>query len=52
MAIPEPGFTVGIEEEYLLVDKATRDLCNDTPETMVLRAVVDMLVEETRPSPA
>lgn len=35
MAIPEPEFTVGIEEEYLLVDKETRDLCNDTPETMV-----------------
>lgn len=35
MAIAEPEFTVGIEEEYLLVDKETRDLCNDTPETMV-----------------
>ena len=31
MAIPEPEFTVGIEEEYLLVDKTTRD----RPETMV-----------------
>ena len=35
MAIPEPEFTVGIEEEYLLVDKTTRDLCNNPPETMV-----------------
>ncbi len=35
MAIPEPAFTVGIEEEYLLVNRETRDLCNDTPETMV-----------------
>ena len=31
----EPEFTVGIEEEYLLVDKSTRDLCNDPPGTMV-----------------
>ena len=35
MAIPEPEFTVGIEEEYLLVNKETRDLCNDSPESMV-----------------
>lgn len=35
MAIPEPEFTLGIEEEYLLVDKSTRDLCNNPPETMV-----------------
>ena len=35
MIIPEPEFTVGIEEEYLLVDKSTRDLCNDPPDTMV-----------------
>lgn len=35
MAIPEPAFTLGIEEEYLLVNKVTRDLCNDAPETMV-----------------
>ncbi len=35
MAIPEPAFSVGIEEEYLLVNKETRDLCNDAPATMV-----------------
>ena len=35
MAIPEPEFTVGIEEEYLLVNRETRDLCNDLPESMV-----------------
>ena len=35
MAIPEPEFTVGIEEEYLLVNRETRDLCNDSPESMV-----------------
>jgi len=27
--IPRPAFTVGIEEEYLLVDRETRDLVND-----------------------
>ncbi len=35
MLISEPEFTVGIEEEYLLVDKSTRDLCNDPPDNMV-----------------
>ncbi|NNF16963.1 MAG: carboxylate-amine ligase [Gammaproteobacteria bacterium] len=29
-----PPFTIGIEEEYLLVDKATRDLATDPPEQM------------------
>jgi carboxylate-amine ligase len=27
----EPSFTIGVEEEYLLVDKATRDLVPDPP---------------------
>lgn len=31
----EPSFTVGIEEEYLLVDRETRDLANDPPATML-----------------
>ena len=35
MAIPEPEFSVGVEEEYLLVDKNTRDLCSNPPVTMV-----------------
>ena len=35
MVLPEPEFSVGIEEEYLLVDKSTRDLCNDPPDNMV-----------------
>ena len=26
-----PDFTIGIEEEYLLVDKASRDLASDPP---------------------
>lgn len=29
MGISEPGFTIGIEEEYLLVDRETRDLAGD-----------------------
>jgi carboxylate-amine ligase len=31
----EPPFTVGIEEEYLLVDLRSRDLANDPPHTLV-----------------
>jgi carboxylate-amine ligase len=32
MAITEPSFTVGIEEEYMLVDQETRALAVDPPE--------------------
>lgn len=31
----EPSFTVGIEEEYLLVDLATRDLIQEAPPNML-----------------
>jgi carboxylate-amine ligase len=31
MAQAEPSFTVGIEEEYLLVDRTSRDLASDPP---------------------
>ncbi|MDH3597964.1 MAG: carboxylate-amine ligase [Rhodospirillales bacterium] len=31
----EPSFTIGIEEEYLLVDRKTCDLVNDTPEEVM-----------------
>ena len=30
----EPSFTLGIEEEYLLVDRQSRDLAADPPETL------------------
>jgi carboxylate-amine ligase len=30
----EPAFTLGIEEEYLLVDKTTRDLAVDPPQAL------------------
>ena len=29
-----PSFTIGIEEEYLLVDKQTRDVASDPPEAL------------------
>ena len=31
----EPAFTLGIEEEYLLVDRSTRDLASDPPPEML-----------------
>ena len=36
MSDEEPPFTIGIEEEYLLVDKATRDLVVDVPEFVMI----------------
>ena len=35
MIAPEPSFTVGIEEEYLLVDRDTRDLVVDPPDSLM-----------------
>ena len=35
MSTPEPPFTLGMEEEYLLVDKATGALANDAAATIV-----------------
>ena len=35
MALSEPPFTIGIEEEYLLVDRASRDVAADPPATMM-----------------
>jgi carboxylate-amine ligase len=34
MPLKEPSFTVGIEEEYLLVDRATRDLVCAMPQAL------------------
>ena len=31
----EPSFSVGIEEEYLLVDRESRDLVNERPVEMM-----------------
>jgi carboxylate-amine ligase len=33
--VAEPAFTVGIEEEYLLVDRKTRDLVRDPPSALL-----------------
>lgn len=35
MGVAEPSFTVGIEEEYLLVDRQTRDLASDPPRDLM-----------------
>ncbi|HLF58868.1 MAG TPA: carboxylate-amine ligase [Alphaproteobacteria bacterium] len=35
MTAGEPKFTVGIEEEYLLIDRATRDLVSEPPPSMM-----------------
>ena len=34
MALKDPSFSIGIEEEYLLVDTASRDLVRDMPQTL------------------
>jgi carboxylate-amine ligase len=35
MNLAEPPFTIGLEEEYLLVDKETRGLVIDPPESLI-----------------
>ena len=37
MATKEPSFTLGIEEEYLLVDKDTRDLAQEPPAELLAK---------------
>jgi carboxylate-amine ligase len=34
MPLKDPSFTIGIEEEYLLVDRASRDLVRDMPPAL------------------
>jgi len=36
MGIKEPSFTLGVEEEYLLVDKETRSLVIDPPDSLTI----------------
>jgi len=36
VAVDRPTFTVGIEEEYLIVDRETRDLVRDLPDEVML----------------
>jgi len=35
----EPSFSLGLEEEYLLVDLATRDLVSDPPAELLQRCI-------------
>lgn len=35
MAIAQPSLTLGVEEEYLLVDRETRDLASDPPDGLM-----------------
>jgi carboxylate-amine ligase len=37
----EPAFSLGIEEEYLLVDLATRDLVSDPPAELLQRCITE-----------
>jgi carboxylate-amine ligase len=37
MAIKEPSFSIGIEEEYLLVDKDSRDLAPEPPPALLAK---------------
>ncbi len=46
--LKEPTFTIGIEEEYLLVDRDTRNLINDAPKDM-LPACEELLKGQVTP---
>jgi carboxylate-amine ligase len=35
MTVAEPAFSIGIEEEYLLVDRESRDLAADAPSALI-----------------
>jgi len=48
MIVPEPSFTVGIEEEYLLVNRKTRALESEPPRAM-LKACADKLKDQVKP---
>jgi carboxylate-amine ligase len=44
----EPTFNIGVEEEYLLVDRETRDLCADPPGT-IMEECTNMLHGQVSP---
>ena len=48
MAYNEPSFTLGIEEEYLLVNKETRDLVRETPDGL-MEACSEALEDQVSP---
>lgn len=39
MQLPEPSLTLGVEEEYLLVDMETRDLVSDPPADLMQECI-------------
>ena len=48
MSVQEPSFTIGVEEEYLLVDRQTRDTVKDPPPDL-MQACVDRLSSQVSP---
>ena len=48
MSISEPSFTIGIEEEYLLVDRQSRDLAAEPPPSM-MRECEELLSGQVMP---
>lgn len=48
MPVPVPEFTIGIEEEYLLVDRQSRNLVSDPPAT-IMEACVAALGDRVAP---
>ncbi|MCY4191475.1 MAG: carboxylate-amine ligase [Rhodospirillaceae bacterium] len=48
MALHEPSFTIGIEEEYLLIDRETRNLASDPPPAL-FRECEELLGSQVSP---
>ena len=48
MHLAEPALTLGVEEEYLLVDKSSRDLVNDPPRAL-MDECAELLGEQVSP---
>ncbi len=48
MPVPVPEFTIGIEEEYLLVDRQSRNLVSDPPGT-IMEACTELLGHRVAP---
>jgi len=48
MALHEPSFTIGIEEEYLLIDRETRNLASDPPAAL-FQECEDLLGSQVSP---
>jgi len=46
--VARPSFTIGVEEEYLIVDRETRDLVKDLPSGL-MREIEDILGQQVAP---